>query len=63
MDIITIFIGIFLFLMGFVFTNRDIKIFLRALGAIVILVGGIWFAVSFMQGYNNAVKNKYEMSK
>ncbi len=63
MDLILIIVGIFFFLIGSAISNPASKQTLKIIGAILFLVGGILFTVSFFEGYNNAVKQKQGLYK
>jgi len=59
MDILLVIIGIFFFLLGSAISNPSVKSTLKVLGAILFLVGALWFLFSFIEGYNNAIKLRH----
>lgn len=56
MDIILIVVGVVMFLIGSAVESSEAKKSFKIFGAILILIGGIWFAVGFMTSFNNAVQ-------
>ncbi|MCX6164810.1 MAG: hypothetical protein NTU73_08145 [Ignavibacteriae bacterium] len=56
MDVLLVIVGIFLFLIGSAIENPSAKSTFKFLGAILFLVGALWFLFSFIEGYNNAIK-------
>lgn len=60
MDIITVIVGIVVVIMSGA-ANDNWKRFLKIIGALLILIGGVVFVVSFFQGYNAAIQ--YRLGK
>jgi len=58
MDIILIIFGIFLAIIGGAINNPEGKKTLKIIGAFLILIGGLWFVFSFIQGYNAAIMSR-----
>lgn len=56
MDIILVVVGIFLVIIGSVFSDSYIKNLFKIFGALLILIGGLLFVFTFSHGFNSAIQ-------
>lgn len=59
MDVLLVIIGIFFFLIGSAIGNHSVKSTLKVLGAILFLIGALWFLFAFIEGYNTAIRLRH----